>query len=163
MPSLDARAVLKHSLAASQRMIAMFTADLSPADMLHRPCPGANCAAWIVGHLILTERMLHRAIGVTSPALPEGFEAKFARDEVAPKLADYGDVSSLPKLFDEHRAMSIAAIDSLSDDTLAAPLEKPHPMFKQAFERVNFLAAHVAMHAGQISSIRRSLGRPALI
>jgi hypothetical protein len=160
---IDPRTILKHSLAASQRIIAMLLADLSPADMLHRPCPGANCAAWITGHLILVERMLHKAIGVTSPALPDGFEARFARDDTAPRLADYGDTSVLPGLFSTHRSLSIAAIDALTDEQLCKPLEKPHPMFNLTYERINFMAIHVSMHAGQISTIRRSLGRPAVI
>ena len=30
--------------------------DLSPAEFRHQPVPGANSAAWVVGHLALTAR-----------------------------------------------------------------------------------------------------------
>ena len=70
------------SLSASQRMLDFFTADLKGPDWLHRPCPKANCAAWIVGHLVMAERRVLTNFGVADlPALPDGFEKRFARDE----------------------------------------------------------------------------------
>jgi hypothetical protein len=36
-------------------------------------------------------------------------------------------------------------------------------MFANVWSVVNFMALHVAMHGGQITIIRRSLGRPPLM
>jgi hypothetical protein len=156
--------VLVHSLTTSQMMVNRFTADLTGADYLHRPCAGGNCAAWIIGHLVVSERSMLGRVGVTElPPLPDGFDKRFARDEAAPKASDYGDVTVLVPLFNRHREMLIDRVRQLSADELDAALPKPHPMFKTIGEAVNFMGVHVAVHAGHLSTIRRTLGRPALI
>ena len=161
MTSNDA---IAHNLTAAGALLERFTADLTPKDYLHRPCAGGNCAAWIVGHLVLTERSALGRFNVTDlPALPEGFEKRFARDEEAPRAQDYGDVTQLVPLFKRHRAMLIEAVKRATPAQLGERLEKPHPMFATVGERANFMAVHVTMHAGQISIIRRTLGRPPLI
>ena len=161
MTSNDA---IVHTLMFSGTMLERFTADLTPQEYLHRPCGGANCAAWIVGHLILTERSVLRGFNVTDlPPLPEGFEKRFARDEEAPRAQDYGDVTQLVPLFKRHRAMLIEAVRRATPEQLAERLEKPHPLFGTVGERANFIGMHVTMHSGQITIIRRSLGRPPLI
>ena len=43
------------------------------------------------------------------------------------------------------------------------PVDKPHPMFATLGELANFMALHATMHAGQITIIRRSLGRPPIV
>jgi uncharacterized damage-inducible protein DinB len=142
----------------------LFTEDFHPQEFLHRPCAGANCAAWIVGHLILASRTMMSRIGVTElPALPDQFEKRFARDESAPKSADYGDVTLLRGLFEEHHVLFAQAVSKLTPAQLATPLEKPHPMFQTLGGLAAFAPIHIATHAGQITTIRRSLGRPPII
>ena len=152
------------NLTAAGALLERMTADLAPHDYLHRPCPEANCAAWIVGHLILTERGALKRLGVTDlPPLPEGFETRFARDTTAPRAADFGDVTQLVPLFKQHRAMLVEAVKRATLEQLSKPLDKPHPLFTTVGGSVNFMGVHVSMHSGQISMIRRTLGRPPLI
>lgn len=156
--------VIVNSLTVSAMLLERYTADLTPAEYLHRPCGDANCAAWLIGHLILTERNGLKRLGVTDvPALPEGFEQRFSRDPAAPKASDFGDVTALMPLFKQHRGMLIEAVKRATPEQLATPLEKPHPMFATVGESANFIALHVTMHAGQVTIIRRSLGRAPLV
>jgi hypothetical protein len=156
--------VIAHSLTLSGAMLHRYVDDLSPQEMLHRPTPEANCTAWLIGHLILTERGALGRLGVSDlPALPDGFEKQFSRDEGCPQASEFGDVSRLMGLFDQHRNRTIEAARRAAPDQLDKPLEKPHPMFKTAGEFANFAAAHAMMHAGQITIIRRSLGRPPIV
>ncbi|MBX3441413.1 MAG: DinB family protein [Planctomyces sp.] len=150
-----------YSLNLSRGMLHMFVDDLTPEEWLHRPCPGANCAAWIVGHLVVVEGMFHKRFGAESPPLPEGFEAVFARDEVAPARAEYGDVTALMPLFDAARDVTIAAVSAMTPERLAEPLT--HQRFSNIGEAAAFCSLHGTMHAGQISLIRRSLGRPPVV
>jgi len=155
---------IAHNLVTSGVMLERFTADLTPGEYLHRPCADANCAAWLIGHLILTERSALARVGATDlPQLPDGFETRFSRDPAAPKASDFGDVTILVPLFKRHRALLVDAVRRAAPERLASRLEKPHPLFATVGESLNFIALHVAMHAGQISIIRRSLGRPPLI
>jgi len=156
--------MLAHSLTNSRFMIHRFTDDLKSDEFLHRPTPQANCAAWLVGHLALADRRLLTLLGAGDlPSLPAGFEKQFSRDEGCPQAGEFGDVSTLLPIFDQHRDRLIAAVKNAPPDQLSKLVEKPMPMAKTLGEWVNFMSLHTAMHAGQITIIRRSLGKPPLI
>ena len=153
--------VIVHSLSISQMVMGRFCNDLTAAEMLHRTTAKANCAAWTIGHLILTERGALKAFGVAPPPLPDdAFEKRFSRDEGCPQASDFGDASVLMPLFNQQRAALIEAVKRATPEQLDQPLEKPHPVFRTTGELANFIAVHSIMHAGQISQIRRHLGRP---
>ena len=155
--------VLVHSLTATQLMVQRFTADLQPTEYLHRPAPKANCAAWTVGHLAVSDRHVLKMLGAELPPIAEGFEQRFSREDGCPQAEDFGDVSAIVPVFNDHRTRLIDAVGRATPEQLAKPLEKPHPMFKTLGEFVSFMSAHTAMHVGQITIIRRSLGRPPLV
>ena len=156
--------IIVHSLNTARALLNRYCEDLKPEEYLHRPCSGGNCAAWLLGHLILTERSALGRAGVTElPALPEGFEKRFARDEQAPKASDYGDVTQLLPMFNQHRDRLVEAVRKLPADVLDRPMDKPHPLFSNVAEVLNFMGSHVMMHAGQITTIRRTLGRPPIV
>jgi len=158
-----AQDVIAFNLEASQKMLNRFLADLTPQDYLHRPTPMANCAAWIVGHLVMADRRWLKLIGVKDlPSLPEGFEQRFARTEEAAKACEFGEVAGLKPLFNEHRRRLIEAVRAAPDDQLDRPVGFSNPMFETIGQAATFAAVHVGMHCGQISTIRRSLGRPPL-
>ena len=155
--------VLVHNLRATQLMVERFTADLQPGEYLHRPAPKANCAAWTVGHLAVSDRHLLKMLGAELPRIPEGFEQRFSREEGCPQAGDFGDVATIVPVFNDHRTRLIDAAARATPEQLAKPMEKPHPMFKTLGEFISFMSAHTAMHVGQITVIRRSLGRPPLV
>jgi uncharacterized damage-inducible protein DinB len=162
MPSTND--VLAHSLNTARALLNRYCEDLTPEEYLHRPCAGGNCVAWLLGHLVMTERQALGRVDVTDlPPLPEGFEKRFARDAEAPKASDFGDVTQLLPLFNRHRDRLIERVRTLPADALDKPLDKPHPLFSNVAEVVNFMGTHVAMHAGQITIIRRSLGKPPIV
>jgi uncharacterized damage-inducible protein DinB len=66
-------------------------------------------------------------------------------------------------LFDQHHNRAIDTVRAATPQQLDQPLDKPHPMFKSVGEFANFAAAHAVMHAGQLTIIRRSLGRPPVV
>ena len=147
----------------SAKMLNRFCSDLTPAELLHRPVPKANCAAWLLGHLTLSERRILALLGGEGPALPEGFEKRFSRDAGAPEATDFGDTGILLPLFNEHRNRLIEKVRATPSEVLDKPVEKPHPMFGTLGEMASFFAIHTSVHAGQITTIRRSLGHPPVI
>jgi uncharacterized damage-inducible protein DinB len=154
-----------YSLNFSGGSLRMFTEDLSPQELLHRPTPKANCAAWLIGHLTLTDRSILKRLGVTDlPPLPDDqFEHRFSRDEGCPQAESFGDVSVLLKTFEASRAKLTEFARSLPPAAFDTPLEKPHPRFKTVGEILAFVSLHNAMHVGQITTIRRSLGKAPLM
>ena len=155
------------NLRRSGAMIGTFTSDLSEADLHHRVVPAANPASWILGHLVLIDRNLLKLLGVgeeNMPRLPSAeFGKAYARDEHAPKLAGYPDAAALPALFQQHRDALIGAVEATDESRFAEPLEKPTRIANTLGEMLLFMGLHVAMHVGQISTIRRTLGRPPLV
>ena len=158
-----ANETIAFALTTAQSLLKRYVADLTPDEYLHRPAPKANCTAWLIGHLTLSDRAVLKRLGAPLPELPEGFEHRFSRDEGCPQAAEFGDVSKLMSLFDEHRSRLVATIRAAPPELLDKPLDKPHPMFSNVGEVATFIALHGAMHAGQITIIRRSLGRPPII
>ncbi len=112
---------------------------------------------------MLTDRRALTMIGFNDlPLLPDGFEVRFSREPNAFSAAEFGDPSILMPLFDKHRDLLIENAKRLTPETLEAPVPKPSPRLKDIGEFLLFMGMHVVVHAGQISTIRRSLGRPPL-
>jgi hypothetical protein len=137
--------------------------DLSPAEFRHHPVPGANSAAWVVGHLALTARRTAERLGVTDlPAVPPGLADRLTvTKQPAGDQADLGDPAELVKLFDACTDSLIEAARALPAEALVGPTKAP--LASNAGEGLVFLALHVAMHSGQLSTIRRSLGKPPVV
>ena len=164
--------VIVHSLTVARMMLHRFVDDLAPAEYLHRTTAKANCTAWLIGHLTLTYRraitLLCGAGGAPAtpaelPPLPDGYETQFSRDEGCPTAETFGDVATLMPLFDVHSRLLIEALQRIPPDQLDKPLEKPGALFKTLAEYANFMGHHVLMHTGQITLIRRSLGKPPIV
>jgi hypothetical protein len=113
--------------------------------------------------LVLTERRALGLAGATDlPELPAGFETTFGREADAPLAKSFGDPGMLIGMFDKHRDLLMATIAKMPVAKFDEPFPHPNPRFKTLGEFFAFMGLHVIMHAGQISTIRRSLGRPPL-
>lgn len=153
------------ALSRNLGMILHHIADFSDADMLVRPVPGANHAAWQLGHLIVAEsRMVNGVAPGAAPAAPEGYAEKFTSD-----TAKIDDASAFPNKaeivanFQKAREATIAWANTLAP----ADLDKPtHERLRQFAPTIGhmlvLMPTHVAMHVGQIQVIRRKLGRPVM-
>jgi hypothetical protein len=143
-----------------------YLSDLSDADMLVRPVPGANHAAWQLGHLITGEiGLLANVPGGSQLELPAGFAERHGKEAAAaepPK--NFLNKAEYLALFKKVREQTFAKLDKLLD----ADLDKPNtgriaeiaPTIGDLFLLV---ANHQMMHGGQLVVLRRKLGKPVLI
>src|SRR5437660_1751043 len=85
VPKLKERAMkateaVKLALSSTGDLMGFYLGDLSDADLLMRPVPGANHIAWQIGHLINSEK--HLAVeelpDAAYPELPAGFADRHA-------------------------------------------------------------------------------------
>lgn len=140
-------------------------ADFTDADMLARPCPGANHATWQLGHLISAEG---GSLGLLAPdkarPTPEGFTDKFNKETA--KIDDTKFFPAKAELLERFSTMRLATIEW-------AKSLQPADLERQTPERIRrwvptvghfltMMPAHVAMHVGQFQVIRRKLGKPIL-
>lgn len=150
---------------SAKRLIHRMVDDLSADDFRHQPVPGANSALWIVGHLALTLRRTAERLGAGNlPAVdPAAVERFAATKQPAGAQADLGDPAEWVRLFDACADAVIEAVRHVPVAELAGPPKALAGLVATYGEGLQFGALHVAMHSGQLSTIRRSLGKPPVV
>ena len=161
---MNAKDVIRQVIQGGHRIVRGYVADLSDAELLIRPAPGANHIAWQLGHLIEGSRRMLGALGQPVPAVPAGFEAAHARDGTSSKCDEPGRFlgrAEYVALLDGVLAASLAAVDAIPDKALDNPAPEP---FNKHVPTVGGLLAlqgtHLLMHAGQFVPVRRKLNKP---
>jgi uncharacterized damage-inducible protein DinB len=162
---MTAKDVLKHALKTNHDILSMYLTDLSDADLLIRPAPGANHIAWQLGHLISSEaRMLANIPGAKPPTLPAGFAEQHNKGAAASDKTDsFRTKKEYLNLYNQVREATFAALAALPDADLDKATQGNIARMAPTLSSVFFLAAnHEMMHAGQFSVARRKLGKPVL-
>ncbi len=157
--------LLAESYARNFGLLANTLEDFSDAEMLIRPCAGANHAAWQVGHLICAENsMIEGCAPGSGVILPMGFAEKFNSSTAT--IDDPTFFPSKSELIAQLKAVrdaSIAWVKALTESELT----KPGPEKMLAYLPTVGLTAvtlpeHLMMHLGQLQVIRRALGKKLL-
>jgi DinB superfamily len=148
------------------QLVHSMCADLTPEEFQRQPLPGTNSAAWIVGHLALTAKRTAERLGATGvPQVSDDFVARFkATRQQAGNQTELGSKSELLALLDAAIEKLMEAIKVLPPESLtgSAPTTAP-PFVKNSGDMMLFGAMHITLHCGQLSTIRRSLGKPPLV
>lgn len=146
------------------QMIHAMCNDLSPEEFRHQPMPGTNSPAWIIGHLAVIARRTAERLGATGlPELTEEFIAQYSQTKKpAGEQTDLGTKAELLNLLDVCTQKVIEAVVTLPADALTGPPPNRGPFATNYAEAVLFGAMHMTLHCGQLSTIRRSLGKPPL-
>src|SRR4051812_16599167 len=87
---MTAKDAIRYLLTANASILKNYLSDLTDADLLVRPDPGANHIAWQLGHLIAAEATFFtsKVPGAKSPELPAGFAERHGKDRAANDGAD---------------------------------------------------------------------------
>jgi hypothetical protein len=163
---MTAKEAIKLIFKGNTMIMDTYLADLSDADLLVRPVPGANHAAWQLGHLIKAEcELLKDVNSAPSAQLPAGFADKYTKDTTKnDSAADFLKKAEYQALMAKVREASLAKLDKLSDADLDKPNKGNLAQFAPTLGALFVLTAnHVMMHGGQIAVLRRKLGKPIVI
>lgn len=158
---MTAQATIAAAYRMAGQMLRRMTNDLTPAEFRFQPMPGANSAAWVVGHLAVTLWKTADRLGAAGlPPLPPGLLDTFTQTgKPAGDQSALGEPVELMALFDECLSRVIDAVGHVPDAKLTDPPARAG--FATTFgEGLAFGALHVAMHGGQLSLVRRALGKP---
>jgi hypothetical protein len=161
--TMNTKEAIRKSIESSRNVTTMFLGDLSDADLLVRPVPGANHIAWQIGHLISSEaEMIGKHVpSAKYPELPAGFADKHGqKNTTSDNAADFATKAVYLDLFNKAGQATLAALEKIPD----ADLDKPTgwefaPTVGDIFLLV---ASHNLMHGGQFTVVRRKLGKPVL-
>ena len=162
---MNAHGAIRSAMTRSDFLVKGYLADLTDAELLVRPVPGANHIAWQLGHLIVAEhKMVNAASPGAMPTLPTGFAAKHLSETAGvDDPAAFCTKEEYLQLYEQQRAATLAALEK----TTEADLDRPGP---KATERLAptvgdlfmLQGVHWSMHAGQWAVTRRKLGRKPL-
>ena len=145
----------------------IFCADLSDDESLWQPQPNVSPIAWHYGHLAATEAFLFLGCSAGQwEEIPEEWYAWFKMGVSIEEIVDdLAPVSVLREAAQQTQAKSAAWIQSASEEVLAAPFahdraEIPRPSFLKAPKHcLKVLAIHESHHNGEISLLRRLMGK----
>lgn len=152
------------ALELSRDNLMWYLSDFTDADMLVRPVPGANHAAWQVGNVVVGDVMLvtTELPRTAYPELPAGFVEKHGKSGAA---TDEGFLTKAEylSLLGEVRAATIGIVAQLSDADLDAETSSELRDFAPTLGKLLIqVSNHTLWHSGQFTVIRRKLGKPVL-
>lgn len=154
---------LRNTLRLHSEHLRRLVADLDDRALLAQPSGIRSHAAWTVGHLVTSLQLLGGELGI-SPWLPKEWAQTFgtgSRPDLDP--ARYPGRDRLLWIFDNARGRIDAALETLDPERLAEPLpdidlRDELPTLGHAL--LHILAAHFALHLGQLTAWRQAAGHP---
>lgn len=146
-------------------ILKMTLADFTEEEMLVRPVPGANHAAWQLGHLLASAAYM---VNMVAPGvIPEAVVR--LGEKYNGKTADVDDPAFYPPKAELIEAFSQAygAIADWVKSLKPEDLDRPTPGRMADFAPTTghlalMTVSHIGMHVGQMQVIRRRLGKPLL-
>ena len=109
------------TLSSTQYLLNQYVADLSDADLLVRPAPGANHIAWQLGHLVAAEGhlVMPQLPDTSYPALSPGFAEQYGKNGANDDSpAHFLSKAQYLEMFNSHRDITKAAVAKLYERAL---------------------------------------------
>jgi hypothetical protein len=120
----------------------------------------ANHALWVAGHLGTVDNFLISLVAPDKAVMKEGYAEKFGMgSRPTSDPADYPDPAEVLDFMRERRQALLELLGGLSDEDLSRPAPQNAPEITPDVGSMFELAVwHEALHAGQVTIARRSLG-----
>jgi len=132
-----------------------------PEDKLtYQPAMTDNHLIWTLGHLAVTNQWFAGLLDGQPATLPERYEERFGyKSKPNPDRDFYPPLSDVQRYHEASFARLVRAAEQLTDDELGSPCAQDSGGFaRDKGEVLERAVWHEGWHAGQISSLRRSLG-----
>jgi uncharacterized damage-inducible protein DinB len=154
------------NLQSARYVMSRYLEDFRDEELLARPHSGAHHVAWQLGHLILSECQMVRAVRPESACdLPAEFIAKHDKaSAVKSQMADFYSKDVYISLMDKVRQATLEALKRTSQEDLSKPGPEAMRSYAPKVGSVFLaIANHEMMHSGQIAVVRRVLDKPVVI
>lgn len=157
---------LQRQLLAARQLSERLLADFqTPEAWTHQVHPGCNHALWFAGHMAYADNFF---ISIVDPQRSEkraDFESKFGMgSQPTNSPADYPPADEVLQHMRERRRTLLEILDRLNDEALAGSTPAGAPEFLPDLASVFEMAVwHEGMHSGQLSVVRRSMGKPPVL
>lgn len=135
--------------------------DVPEEKLTDQPEGLRNHPLWTLGHLACSLEAMAGELGI-DPWIPPGWSRPFGPgSQPAPDLEGYPPKEELLQTLREGKKRLTEALSRLDDDELLSPL--PDTRYRRRFPTIghallHILAAHLAVHVGQLGAWRRAVG-----
>lgn len=154
---MDAKELLK-AYERSYMGLKLNLRDISDADGRVEPAGGGNSINWVLGHVVMTRRLVLRLAGAEPVSGPELVELYSGEEGVVFDRSRARPLERLVAELDASQDRLREALPGLSPEALAAPARNT-----TVADLLTFLWFHEGYHNGQLGLLRRLVGKPGVI
>lgn len=158
--------VVGHQLETGNFLLGKFTGDLSDAEYFIPAVEGGNHAAWILGHIAVSEDLMVSLITGSPKRLPEPMHELFRGGSACVADASkYPSRSKIDDLLRTARTNTLAALAAFDEGKSNDPSpERPAKDFFPTMGSLwGMIGAHQFWHIGQLTDCRRVLKKPPVL
>jgi hypothetical protein len=162
----DRLLVAEERIRFARTYLRQFIDDLNEADWFWTPPEFTTHIAWQVAHIAASQYglCLFRVRGRTEAdesLIPQTFWDGF---KVGSKPVDGAEnnppLATILGVLDNVYAQVLAELAAKTDDEVDVPLNQPHPAFSTVMGAIEYSPMHEMIHVGQITLLRRLMGKP---
>jgi uncharacterized damage-inducible protein DinB len=154
MSSTESAEALTKLLKFNDDVLRVSLTDMTDDIARRRLRNGGPSVAWNIGHMLQHRNLIAAAIACRGPAFDLTWCANSATDG-----HDYPTLRELQTTWDEFSARLATAVDTLSEEELAAPSPMQLPHGEQTLlDALRFVVWHETLHLGQVSMLRSHHG-----
>jgi len=156
----DLRTIGLSSLEFARQATLKLLEGLPEQGFTHQPVAGGNHVLWVLGHLAATDDFFLTRLANRESGLPQQWGALFGMGSTPTSdAAAYPSREEVLQRLAERREALVQWFRSLSDADLARTLPDDFSEFAPDYASLpTRIAWHEGLHAGQISTVRKSLG-----
>jgi hypothetical protein len=142
-------------------MIERALRDFSDEDAVRRGAGNSNCMLWLFGHLTVVRCALAGMLGVNKEV---PWRALFGRGSTGADFSQYPKLAEIQAVWQEITPQLFHLLEAAGEEQLAAPAPRDFPIPDKSMRgAILFLAYHESYHVGQMSSLRKCLGKDNLV
>lgn len=157
--------VAEERIRFARTYLRQFIDDLNKADWFWTPPEFTTHIAWQVAHLAASQYglCLFRLRGRTEAdeaLIPQAFWDNFKVGSKPVAGAENNPpIETILSVFDNVYAQVLTELATKTDDEVNVPLSQPHPAFSTVIGAIEYSPMHEMIHVGQITLLRRLMGK----
>jgi len=160
--------LLVHLLEGTRKLTLLQVQDLTDAEMAFQPRPGLNNALWLLGHIVTSEDGLILRWCAGDSAMPEEYRKLFFMGTTPQSdPSAYPGKDEILEVLAQVHTRALEVVSAISPGELdEQPMgyeempEGARELFWCKGACIYGHARHEAVHAGQITMLRRLMGKP---
>jgi uncharacterized protein YndB with AHSA1/START domain len=142
----------------NDRLISSAQDGLSEQELWQRPTDRTNAMLWVVGHIVQTRA---QACGLLGEPMETSWGDLFKRGALVVEQSRYPTPAAINEMRSTVTTRLLDKLASLNAEQLAGPMTGFQlPQAKTVADQIGFFALHDSYHVGQLSYIRKALGKP---